>query len=37
MMTGQHTETKRFKSRIEAIKKFLGDDDYRSVCDSIAD
>lgn len=36
MMTGQHTETKRFKSRIEAIRKFLGDD-YRSVCDSIAD
>lgn len=36
-MTGQHVEKPRFKSRIRAIRKFLGDDDYRSVCDSIAD
>lgn len=37
MMTGQHVEKPRFKSRIRAIEKFLGDDGYRSVCDSIAD
>lgn len=36
MMTGQHTEKTLFKSRIKAIKKFLGDD-YASVCGSIAD